>query len=315
MFILCGQNYKDANFGNVAKGLTLVATINFASGMLSMINQWTKKMLNISLDKGITVKSLIPENIEQTNLSIKLPGSVTYVVNGIDSGDLPIEIFDINLDINSKGLIGQAYIKPITLSGVTITGPASSPGIAIDFDFDLWNFWQISKLLLTFDTQTLAQLTKLKVTGDISIKAPAIGKILSGPAEINLSKDGIDAKFNTPLIKNFLNLDITAKTDMKNLSDWIISGSVNQTALEAFKNKLNKSAQEFLNKATTEINNAKAKVTEKQKVISDLKVKKNKIEQENLENINRAQANLENKIKDLNNLKSQLEEAKRKCGS
>jgi len=312
VFVLSREKYQDSKFGEIDVGLNLVGNINFSSGALSMINGWAKRMLNLSLDKGIYVHTVIPHNLKDITLSISIPGSVTYIIKGTASGELPIEVFDINLQINNKGLIGSAFIKPITLAGVTVSGSEGHPGIMMNFTFDLWNIYELSRLLLTFNTQDLAKLTKLTIRGNISLKAPNIG-IISGPAIIDLSKEGITADFEASIIKGFLDAKIRAKTDITHLDNWKISGNFNQTALKAFDNLMTKKAKEFLKIATKGINDAKSEVQAAQRKIDGLAEDRRKIERENLENIKKAQEPVQREIDKLNDLKQRLDNAKRRC--
>ena len=313
-FVLSSQSYKDSRFGAIDKGLNLVGNIDFSSGVLSMVNGWAKKMLNLSLDKGIHVQTVIPQNLEEMTLSIALPETVTYPLVGVQSGTLPIEVFAINLTINSKGLVGSAFIKPITLEGVTVSGKDSSTGILMNFTFDLWNLYEVSRLLWTFSTEDLAKLTKLTMVGKVSIKAPQVGGTISGPAAVLLSKEGITANFNADIIKGFLNAHIIAKTDITHLDNWNISGTFNQSALNAFKNLMNEKAKEFLKKATAGIDDAKSKVADAKRTVDELGAKRRKIEQENLDAIKKAEAPVQEQIDKLNELRRKLDDAKRRCG-
>jgi len=313
-FVLSSQQYKDVRFGPIDEGLNLVGTMDFSSGVLSMVNGWSKKMLNLSLDKGINVQTVIPQNLEQMSLSVALPETITYPLEGVQSGTLPIEVFDINLTINSKGLSGSAYLKPITLAGVTVAGKDSNPGILMNFTFDLWNLYEVSRLLFTFNTEDLAKLTKLTMNGLVSMKAPGIGGTISGPAWVLLSKDGIAADFNAEIIKGFLEAEIKAKTAIAHLDNWNITGNFNQKALNAFKNLMAEKAQEFLKKATAGIDDAKSKVDSAKRKVQELGDERKKIEQENLENIRKAEQPVQDQIDKLDALKKKLDDAKRRCG-
>jgi len=314
VFVLSREKYQDSKFGEIDKGLNLVGKIDFSSGALSMVNGWAKRMLNLSLDKGIYVHTVIPHNLEDITLSISIPESVTYIIKGIASGELPVEVFDINLEVDNKGLVGSAMLKPITLSGVTVSGSEGHPGVIVNFTFDLWNIYELSRLLLTFKTEDLAKLTKLSIKGNVSVKSPSIGGAISGPATVNLSKEGIAADFNGSIIKGFLNAKIRAKTDITNLDNWKISGNFDQTALKAFDNLMAEKAKEFLRIATKGINDARSEVQAAQRKVDGLADDRRKIERENLENIKKAQEPVQREIDKLNDLKRRLDDATRRCG-
>lgn len=313
-FVLSSEEYKDLQFGNIDKGLNLVGSIDFSSGVLSMINGWAKKMLNLSLDKGIHVQTVIPQNLDEMSLSLTIPESVTYPIVGVDSGTLPITVFDINLIINNKGLSGSAFIKPITLAGVTVSGKEADPGIMMNFIFDLWNLYEVSRLLFTFNTEDLAKLTQLTMNGKVSMIAPGIGGTISGPATVLLSKDGITADFKADIIKGFLDVEVQAKTDITHLDNWDVTGNFNQSTLNAFKNLMDEKAKEFLKEATKGIDDAKSKVDSAKRKVEELAAERKKIEQENLENIKKAQGQVQHEIDKLNELKRKLDDAKSRCG-